>query len=211
MPLLGLLAALGFGAGAVKAYNTNEPHLNPNRTVVVAGEIGPQTNPAVLQLGVLSRSRGTVTVLIDSYGGRVPDGLKLIAQVENNKAAGNSVECVILNDSASMASWLFLHCSKRYMVPMAKLLFHQARTGVVGVYTEDGLRSVADKLREIDAQLLADFIKATGWTEERARVLFKQEKFLSTEECVAGLKIATEFRPTKAFADFVARNGVYNQ
>jgi len=71
--------------------------------------------------------KGDIYLLIDSPGGSVIDGAKLISVIQSSP---NPIYCINMGMAASMAFMILEHCTKRYALDRSILMAHGASVGV---------------------------------------------------------------------------------
>lgn len=95
--------------------------------VVLRGVVNSRSVSTVIE-NLLSSDKEEVTLVIDSPGGSVFAGLRLIDTIQ---ASDKKVNCVILN-AASMAFALSQICTTRLVAPSAIMMQHQVSGGFEG-------------------------------------------------------------------------------
>jgi hypothetical protein len=107
--------------------------LNPDRTVSLIGPIAPPSLVVITEILDLAKdSKKPIDVVIDSPGGYVSVGFRIIATIEHVKAEGIRVRCFVPGYAASMAFQILLHCSERHALNVSQLLFHRVRIFIGG-------------------------------------------------------------------------------
>lgn len=103
--------------------------LNPDRTLVIFEEIGPQTEEVGKRITELSKaSKDPIVLLINSPGGSVFSGEKIVSAIEASRA---DVYTVCVGVCASMAAIIHQYGTKRLATDRAILMFHDA-AGMIG-------------------------------------------------------------------------------
>lgn len=98
--------------------------LNSTNFILLKGVIDKKTtNSFMYQLNLLPKKKN-IYLYIDSPGGSVEDGNKILNEVQKYK-----IKC-ITERAYSMAFAIFQGCSKRYIIPYAKLMQHQMSFGI---------------------------------------------------------------------------------
>ena len=97
-------------------------NINPKRAVFVFGEI-LDTSAVVSQIYAMDRAdnKSPIYVVLDSPGGSIMDGAKVINAIEGTTAPVNTV-CVEL--CASMAAMIHSYGATRYMTDRTLLMYH---------------------------------------------------------------------------------------
>lgn len=116
-----------------------------NKIVVISGEVDQRV---IGQSGFITQIAGepVIRIVINTPGGSVIAGNMFIRAMEVAKSKGSKIECVVTNLAASMGMHIFAHCTERYAVVGGLLLFHEARVGLQGYYTERDLRRMAENI-----------------------------------------------------------------
>lgn len=136
-----------------------ELKLNPERTVLLVGPIVPPSLAANTELILLAGgSKEPIDIVINSPGGYVTVGLRIISTIEHVKAQGITVRCFVPEYAASMAFQILLHCSERHALDMSQLLFHRVRVmlGMDAVLTGPDANALARDLLLMDRALFSD-------------------------------------------------------
>lgn len=110
---------------------------------------------------------GERVIMIDSPGGSVTAGIDMIDAVEQEKATGVHVTCIVRHVAASMAFNLLTHCDTRIADQGAMLLFHKIEIGgrIPGIrMTAQNLRKIADELDDLDLRFSIPNAAALGFT-----------------------------------------------
>lgn len=103
--------------------------LNGSRTLIVSGEIGRHTEALARQINKLSKeSKEPIVLLIDSPGGSVFSGERVISAMEASKA---EIYTVCDGMCASMAAIIHQYGTKRLATDRSILMFHDA-AGMLG-------------------------------------------------------------------------------
>ncbi len=93
---------------------------------------------------------GTMIIDINSVGGILEVGQKMIQLLEEVKSLGVRVVCFVSKEADSMAFNFLTHCSERTSIPNATFLVHKLR------YYSQERDLTAVKLREIALEIDAD-------------------------------------------------------
>nr|QFG74750.1 MAG: Clp protease [Megaviridae environmental sample] len=87
---------------------------------------------------------GDINIFINSPGGSVIDGIKIINHINMLKHEGHSINCVV-DYAASMAFIILQSCTNRYALSSAVLMQHQMSLG-----TKGSLYNIKNYLKMID-------------------------------------------------------------
>jgi ATP-dependent protease ClpP protease subunit len=123
-----------------------------SKIIVVSGEVGL---PIIQLANDLTKQAGepVIRILINSPGGSVLTGNIFIQAMENAKARGSKIDCLVTNMAASMGMHILAHCSNRQALNGAILLFHEARRGVSGSMTARELRRMSNSMEALTYSL----------------------------------------------------------
>lgn len=169
--------ALAINAGPCKAADV--PVIT--KAIVISG---PIMDNVTEQLGdaLLLSSNGDnpdpIDIVISSPGGSVEEGFLFIAKMEAAKAKGAIIRCYVPDLAASMAFQIFTHCSERYALPTAFLLWHHARTQFGGGFgggpalTAGQLLHAGQELADLDKLILDEVIAAFGSSVSKATIQY---------------------------------------
>lgn len=72
------------------------------------------------------RNHSKVVIQIDSNGGRVDEGLRVIEQIRLTQKYGMKVVCSVVDKAVSMAFVILSTCDERYVTDKSLLMFHEA-------------------------------------------------------------------------------------
>lgn len=114
-------------AAWAKPAVAEEITLNSSNLLVLRGEVGWE-NMVKLSHKVLTSKADKIYLFIDSPGGSIFSGLKLVEAI---KASDKTVVC-IANTAISMAFIIFQACDERLIVPDAVLMQHMPSYGMEG-------------------------------------------------------------------------------
>ena len=134
--------------------------------VSLLGEVNLQSVDKVID-GINQLKSKSVYLYIDSPGGYVNDGEKLVSYILYSQATGREIICIAEN-AFSMAFYILQNCKFRWVTPSARLMQHQVSIKNQGTLLNVGkyfnmVNRVSEKLNHICAQRLkipdADFIE----------------------------------------------------
>jgi ATP-dependent protease ClpP protease subunit len=169
---LTILALLLFPSQAIAEHLVSkEAHidLHTDRVLRIDGPINQQSlfKFEKQYFDTLS-STGPRLVIINSGGGEVGAGLRMIELLEAEKAAGFKLICVVEDSAHSMAFNLLTHCDVRLAKRTSKMLVHKiAIAGVVNPFiriTAKTLREIAKALEQADEGFRQDNARAMHLT-----------------------------------------------
>lgn len=136
-----------------------------SRTFLIEGPIGGGNilpiGEKLIELSLNQKTRSPVDLIINSPGGDVVTGFMFINQMEEAKANGLYIRCIVKDVAASMAFGIFVHCDERHVLANSFLLWHRARIFAMGVIlTEPFTKSIMTQLGLLDNQILAEVLAA---------------------------------------------------
>lgn len=102
-------------------------------------------NETIRQLEQMQNKKGEIYMLIDSPGGSVYDGVRLITQIEDSKVPVNTV-CVGM--CASVAAMIHSYGKRRLMTNRSVLMYHPASGGIQGQ-----IQNIASRIKSIQTTI----------------------------------------------------------
>lgn len=106
--------------------------VNPQDMIILYDGIDSNTAALIVaQIQMLQnvRPQQPLYLMIDSSGGEVLEGVKIINAMNMSK---RPVYTVVVNNASSMAAYIHSYGKKRYMMPDSFLMFHQASWSYTG-------------------------------------------------------------------------------
>lgn len=162
--------------------------LGEERIIQINGAIDNAVADAfVEQMLVLNRQSTTepITVLINSTGGAVTQGLMMYDVIQGSPAP---VTLICTGEAYSMAAILLASGDPkhgRYLLPNAKVMIHEPLIqGGVGGKTSS-IKSISDSLLETRQKLNGILAKHTGHTVEEIDEATSYDHYFTAEEAVA--------------------------
>lgn len=184
--------------------SSGEPVVLSQRLIDIAGAIGFDTMKKAQRevLELASHGDDPIWIRINSPGGSVDAGLILI---DTMKAVKAPIHCIVESSAYSMAAIILTYCDKRYGMPHATFMLHEASYGTAGEDPQnrskiDFLTKYLDRLHEEIAKnlkmdgkkyrarirdawwMLADEAKSIGLIEEIITNVSYQEIALEKTE-----------------------------
>ncbi len=106
-----------------------------NQVIRLTGEVGPETRNIIPQIDKLNddTSVSEIYLLIDSPGGSIADGAKIVSAIE---ASPKPIYTVCVGMCASMASIIHQYGKTRFMTDRSMLMFHDASGTVQGHFAQ---------------------------------------------------------------------------
>lgn len=150
--LVALSLFIGCNAQALTLFNKDTGYkVETSRVAHISGVIDV---PALLafehEMANIIHKRGPLVIVIDSPGGRVDIDHFFVKMVEELKANGTKVICVVPRAAHSMAFNILNHCSVRLGGPQALFVVHKI---AIGSLCDPGIRLTAKALREMADEL----------------------------------------------------------
>lgn len=139
-------------------------------------------------------SAKSITVLINSPGGSVFDGLAIYNVLRQSNA---EITVKVMGVAASAASFIAMAGKKIVMPKNAFMMVHNPMGGVFG--NADELREWADTLDKIGASMIGIYVARTGKSEDEVKALLDAETWMTADEAVA-LGFADEIAPEMKMA-----------
>lgn len=118
-----------------------------------------------------------VTVLLNSPGGLVTEGLSIFQELATHPA---HVTVEISGVAASMGSAIAMAGDTIRMGRQARMMVHDPRTFAAG--TAEDLRSAAEMLESLGTSLADIYASRTGLSRERVEAMMAEETWMSAEE-----------------------------
>lgn len=164
--------------------------MKPESVMVINLVITSQTLQPLydkLQSVIISRTvPERMTIVLDSPGGSVMAGLRLIELMTAAQARGVKFDCVVHHMAASMAFQILTQCDERLTYDGALLLWHGARVFIQDdVMTGMSAHHLAMELEEIDAHLRGPLMKALGRDMSEKTIMYHGD--LETQHIGAAL------------------------
>ena len=162
-----------------------ESRIFSHRTIILEGEICEKTAidfaEKVLDLNLEDETK-PITVLINSPGGSVDDGLLIYDVIHSSKA---KIRLICLGKAYSMAAVLLsAGTAGRYILPHSKTMLHEPllSKGIAGNCSS--IRSISDSMMMTKSLINGLLAKHTGKTEEEIEQATSYDHFMSAEESV---------------------------
>jgi ATP-dependent protease ClpP protease subunit len=142
-------------------------------TVLFSGDVGFDITLDTV-LPVLKEGK---TIVFDSYGGDLWEGLKIYDAI---KSLGIDVEVGILGSCMSAATLPLCAATKRWTTPNSRLLIHNAWSWVVGDAATH--KKEADALAEENLGAAKIYAELTGATVDEMLALMNEERVMRADE-----------------------------
>lgn len=148
--ILGVVVTLGLSSFTAQAQTLT---LDPAKTSAVYGPIeGRNVKPLIAALSKVTE--GEYTILIDSPGGLVSAGIRVMQTMRLVQARGVTIRCIVTGAAMSMADYILTECDTRYALPTAQILWHPIRIFAMGVLTGPDAVKLANQLNRYEAPLV---------------------------------------------------------
>jgi ATP-dependent protease ClpP protease subunit len=119
------LIPLSYSLNNKNKQQHNNIILEKNNFVEITDIINEKNTHSIINdLSQLSNKTNNLIIYINSQGGSVIEGEKIINQINFYKNLNYIIHCIALN-AYSMAFYIFQSCSKRYITDISKLMTHQ--------------------------------------------------------------------------------------
>lgn len=158
--------------------NVIETLIPPRSSVVyITGEINENAYSVVQQIQKKGLTEKAIYLVIDSPGGSVIDGARIISAMESSKAPVNTI-CMSM--CASMAAIIHQYGVKRLMVDRSFLMFHNAAAGLNGALPQ--MRTRLNFLERYVTKMDARIARRAGLSPEQFMSMFQSEMWLDAED-----------------------------
>lgn len=152
-----LILLLSPKAAAINIKSDSGKHdVKTNKVVRITGSITDESAYRFeSQMLLTAALPGPRVVLINSPGGSVRAGNRMIKELEEERSAGVKVICFVEKRAVSMAFNLLTHCDVRLSVVKGSLLFHPVAETIINCTDDERctpkrLREEANRLEEED-------------------------------------------------------------
>jgi len=123
------------GLDSVRDIEYERRQLRNNRTIIISGDIdGGSAHEFVedIQMLLLDKSKDPVTLIINSPGGNVFNGIAIITAIRNAQRKGIKLVGEVHGHACSMAFFILQCCDERRMGKLDILMAHGITTGFSG-------------------------------------------------------------------------------
>lgn len=163
--------------GSTKAIK--QLKLTSSNTIVLFGEIGPETTSIGQQITELAQSGKPIYLLINSPGGSVMDGNLIVSAIQ---ASTVPVYTICLQMCASMAAIIHQFGTERYMVDRSILMFHEASGGVSGQFNQ--MKSRFYTFDRLISKLDTEIAKRVGLEPAAFMAKLPNELWIDAEDAI---------------------------
>lgn len=122
-----------------------------------------------------------ITIHINSRGGDIREAWSMYDFL---RASGKEITCIVEGQAASAATIILMAAPKerRYAREHAEICIHNSRYQTFDNYTAEELAKMADELTEEDNKMVALYVERTDMSEDEARALMQEDKYISAEK-----------------------------
>ena len=154
----------------------------------LVGEIDEEHVSEVIErLGKLSHNSDSVALLIDSDGGSVEEGFRLIDAIRIIQNKGVVVKTVCVGKCYSMAAFILCAGKERSAYPNARMMMHCARYDGLSEnesYTAAELKVLFQEMDTSD-QMMKNVLLTAGVSPENAALLMsKKDTYFNTAQAI---------------------------
>jgi len=126
--------------------------LEKDKYISLIGSIDEEVaNKFIKNISEIAQNTKDLMIYINSPGGSVTEGEKIINQIEFYKKNDYKINCIALN-AFSMAFYVFQSCDVRYITNISKLMSHKMILSMFGVQLQN-LLNYLDMVKKIDDRL----------------------------------------------------------
>lgn len=150
----------------------------------LVGEINEETvSTLIVALHNMMDSTDPITLVIDSEGGSLEEGFRLIDAINSLEDFGIHVNAVVQGKAYSMAAFIFAACRSRTCYPHARFMLHRPRYDGVpsdSQYTSTELLQMYQEMRyyETETERLLENI---GMDRETMNTLLSKDSYFDPE------------------------------
>lgn len=158
------LVALIITLSSLSAYGrTVTVNLEDKDTIDLNGVIGAYlTNPAINRIHERAGKAKVITLAINSPGGEIYNGQRLISAMLMAKSRGTKFRCTVTTIAASMAFQILSFCDERLVLAKSLLLWHPPRISMGGfggvTLTPRESGAITRELVRLERALTADLL-----------------------------------------------------
>ena len=158
-------------------------HLKNNRFTLLNDEVNTTTvNKVIAEIREFSKkSNAPIYLLLDSPGGSVIDGARLIATITSSSAP---VYTVCIQICASMAAMILEYGKERYAVDRSIIMFHPASMGGLFAGELDKIVSRLTFLQRYVDKMDVHTAKRAGMTYTEFKALTTRELWIDAEDAL---------------------------
>ena len=155
--------------------------------VRLVGQISEETiSPVIEELGRLDPETSEVTLVIDSYGGSIEEGFRLIDAIRIIQSRGVVVHSVITGKAYSMGIYIALAANKRTAYPSARIMTHSARYDGLEEdtpYTAKDLKTMFLEMDNYD-RMFKELLVSAGVDPNDADVIMAKDTYFGVDTAI---------------------------
>lgn len=190
--IISLLALLLSGPALAGRRPSVEKNLviDQTRALPVIGGITSQMSLPVAQAitQLAAKSKAPIWLVISSPGGSVLAMGHILESMDMAKRSGVQINCLVAQSAMSAAFHIFSHCSQRYALRSAVLLWHPVKVAFMFAYfTADDLAYISGRLAVMEADLIADALRILPIDEDLYMHHYRRETMWAAPELAAQL------------------------
>lgn len=154
----------------------------------LVGEINEENISEVIEkFSRIPRNAEKVVLMIDSDGGSIEEGFRLIDAIRILQNKGVCVHAVVIGKAYSMAAFIMCAANERTAYTNARLMVHCARYDGLGendIYTAEDLRILMHEMEYYD-RLMTDLLISAGVSPHDAELLMgKKDSYLNVQQAI---------------------------
>lgn len=180
--------------------------LNTTNTITLKGVINSKNTNRFLHDFNLRENKNKLYLYIDSPGGSVEDGYKIITELMKY-----NITC-IADKAYSMAFAILQSCSKRYILPYGKLMQHQISLGLMNELGK--IESYLKFINEMETELLKLQSNKIGISSDELKNRTNNEWWLfgnnALKENCADKIVNVECTKKLTLETYTINNGIYD-
>lgn len=157
-------------------------NLATNKVVRLRGDVTEKAaEQFVSQVTAKKDLPGPLVVVIDSSGGDVAAGKKMIDALDAERKGGTKIVCVVQHRAHSMAFNIFTRCDVRLAVKGSIMLVHKVRQFPGAALTAEQCRSLAEELDAVDEEFRIANTKAMKLSDKDYNLYARNETYWRAE------------------------------
>ena len=154
----------------------------------LVGEINEETVSGIIEgLAGLPHCRvEKAIIVVDSYGGSIEEGFRLIDAIRIIQSRGVSVQTVITGKAYSMGLYVTLAANERTAYPNSRIMVHSARYDGISeseIYTAKSLRILAGEMEYFDSRF-RELLAGVGVEPAVIDRLLVDDNYISVDEAI---------------------------
>jgi ATP-dependent protease ClpP protease subunit len=154
----------------------------------LVGEINEENVSEVIEkLGRLSHNADRVALLVDSDGGSVEEGLRLIDAIRIIQNKGVTVKAVVTGRAYSMSAFVICAAKERTAYPNARIMMHCARYDGLSEsesYSAEDLKVLYKEMEYTDGVMRGILINAGVNTNDATLLMSKKDTYFSIPQAI---------------------------